>query len=182
METQTCRSCRSYISEHEIKKNFIPYNVIESSIISNGYKILSDENEYNTSKNKSQYKINIVCPNNHSLTSTWNNWSRGKRCRKCYENDKLINAIKYKKGWDLYKFNVWLYTEKTYKENYLTINPKNFKRGFEYHLDHKFSISEGFKQNIPPSVIGGVNNLEILTRNENCSKGKKCSLLLEQLM
>lgn len=130
-EKQTCRSCRSQISEYEIKKSFIPYDIVESSIIKNGYKILSDENDYNMSKNKSQYKLNIMCPNNHHLTTTWNNWNRGKRCRKCYENNKFENAVKYKEGWDLYKFSVRRYGEKTYKENYSIINPKNFKRGEE---------------------------------------------------
>jgi hypothetical protein len=182
LEYQTCRSCRSYISEYEIKKNFILYDVIEQSIIKDGYRILSDEDDYNISKNKSQYKLRLICPNNHHLTSTWNNWSRGRRCRKCYDNIKLVNAVKYKEGWDLYKFNVWRYTEKTYKENYSSINPKNFKRGEDYHLDHKFSISEGFLQGVLPSIIGGVVNLEILTSYDNNSKGRKCSLPIDKIL
>jgi hypothetical protein len=182
LHTQTCRSCRSYISEHKIKKNFIPYDVVKSSITGNGYDVLSDENDYHESKNKSQYKFDVVCPNNHPLTVTWNNWSRGKRCRTCYDNAKMENAIKYKEGWKLYLFNVWRYTEKNYKEYLSEINPKNLKRGNKYHLDHKFSISEGFSQGVLPSIIGGVNNLEILTSYENNSKGRKCSLTLEEIL
>jgi hypothetical protein len=182
LEVQTCRSCRSFISEYEIKKSFIPYDIIESSIISDGYRILNDSCEYDVSKNKSQFKFDIICKNNHKITTTWNNWSRGKRCRKCYENNKLMNAVKYKDGWDLYKFIVWKYTEKTYKKYYLQVNPDNVKRGREYHLDHKFSISEGFKNNIDPKTIASINNLEIMNSKDNMSKGGKCSLTIEKIL
>lgn len=179
---QTCRSCRSSISEYEIKKSFIPYNIVESSIISEGYKILSDSYNYEISKNKSQCKISVVCPNNHSLNITWNNWSRGKRCRKCYEGNRIDNAVKYKDGWDLYKFMVWRETEKTYKKYYSLINPDNLKRGCDYHLDHKFSISEGFKSKIDPKIIASLGNLEIMNSKDNMSKGGKCSLTVENLL
>ena len=45
-----------------------------------------------------------------------------------------------------------------------------------YHLDHKFSIVEGFKQNIPPYIIGHINNLEMLIGRNNLVKNRKCSI------
>ena len=45
-----------------------------------------------------------------------------------------------------------------------------------YHLDHKFSIIEGFKQNIPPYIIGHINNLEMITGRNNLVKNRKCSI------
>lgn len=52
----------------------------------------------------------------------------------------------------------------------------------KYHLDHKLSIIEGFKQNIPPYIIGNINNLEMILGRNNLSKGRKCSINLDDLV
>ena len=184
LNSQTCRSCRSAISENEIKKTFIPFNVIGDSITKFGYSILdvNCENSYHESRKKSQFKFSVECPNKHKLMVTWNNWSKGRRCRKCYEENKYDCAVKYKFGWELYHFLVWKYTEENYKKYYLTINPKNLKRGRSFHLDHKYSIYEGFKNGVLPHIIGGVKNLEIISGSENISKGVKCTIKVEELI
>jgi hypothetical protein len=182
IEKQTCKSCRGKILEYEIKKNFIPFFEIKKSIESSNYKLLSSEDEYMNSNNRSQFKHNVVCDNYHQITATWNNWSKGKRCRLCYETNKFNNAVKYKNGWDRYEFLTWYYTEKSYKTHYNEINPNNLKRGKEYHLDHKYSINEGFINNISPKIIGGKNNLEIITSYENLKKNKNCSISLNELL
>jgi hypothetical protein len=51
-----------------------------------------------------------------------------------------------------------------------------------YHLDHKYSINEGFINNISPKIIGGKNNLEIITSYENLKKNKNCSISLNELL
>jgi hypothetical protein len=51
----------------------------------------------------------------------------------------------------------------------------------EYHLDHKYSISEGFKNKVSPNIIGSVYNLEFLLSTDNVRKGTKCSITLEKL-
>lgn len=51
-----------------------------------------------------------------------------------------------------------------------------------YHLDHKFSIYEGFKQNVPPYIIGHINNLEMIIGRNNLSKSRKCSIELVELV
>jgi transposase-like protein len=50
-----------------------------------------------------------------------------------------------------------------------------------YHLDHKFSIIEGFKQGIDPEIIGNINNLEFIPWWDNISKGFRCSITIEEL-
>jgi transposase-like protein len=60
------------------------------------------------------------------------------------------------------------------------------KRGFTgidgaYHLDHRFSIFEGFKQSIEPEIIGNISNLEFIPWEDNLSKGSNCSITLEEL-
>ena len=52
----------------------------------------------------------------------------------------------------------------------------------KYHLDHKFSMCEGFKQNIPPYIIGNINNLEMIIGRNNLSKNRKCSITKEELI
>ena len=50
-----------------------------------------------------------------------------------------------------------------------------------YNVDHKFSIVEGFKNNISPVIIGDIVNLEMLPFKENISKNSKCSITLNEL-
>lgn len=51
-----------------------------------------------------------------------------------------------------------------------------------YNLDHKYSIIEGFKNNIEPKVIGNIHNLEMLPWKDNVKKHKKCSITLDELI
>jgi DNA invertase Pin-like site-specific DNA recombinase len=51
-----------------------------------------------------------------------------------------------------------------------------------YHLDHKFSISEGFKNGILPKIIGNIKNLEFIPWKENVKKRTKCSITIKELI
>lgn len=56
------------------------------------------------------------------------------------------------------------------------------KRGPKgYHLDHKYSVFEGFKNNVPVEIIGHICNLEMIPFNHNTSKGSNCSVTLSCL-
>ena len=82
------------------------------------------------------------------------------------------------KNYIVYKRLCWKYTNKSIKE----FKIENFdKRGINYHLDHKYSIMQGFKDGIIPSLIGSFKNLEILPAIDNCSKKDKCSIPIEDL-
>lgn len=50
-----------------------------------------------------------------------------------------------------------------------------------YHLDHKYSILEGFKNKINPEVIGNINNLEFIPWEVNIQKRTRCSIKLSNL-
>jgi hypothetical protein len=50
-----------------------------------------------------------------------------------------------------------------------------------YHLDHKYSIIEGFRNNIKPEIIGNIKNLEFIPWEENIKKRTKCSITIEEL-
>lgn len=51
-----------------------------------------------------------------------------------------------------------------------------------FHLDHRFSIFEGFNNNISPYLIGSIHNLEMIESSKNSSKQGKCSLTIEELI
>ena len=50
-----------------------------------------------------------------------------------------------------------------------------------YHLDHKYSIFNGFINNIPPFIIANIVNLEMLSAIDNIKKSKDNSIDLETL-
>ena len=99
-----------------------------------------------------------------------------------YENNTYEHLYRWVKekvyDSDLEKYydDVWKETNKNSK----FVKDKD-KRSKEFHLDHKFSIIEGYKQKVDHKIIGSVYNLEILPEKENCSKKSKCSISLSQL-
>lgn len=65
--------------------------------------------------------------------------------------------------------------------------PNSGKRGNSgvkgaYHLDHKFSIVEGFNKKINPEIIGNIKNLEFIPWEENIKKRTKCSITINELI
>ena len=57
-----------------------------------------------------------------------------------------------------------------------------YKNNEAYHLDHKYSIIEGFKNKISPEIIGEIKNLEFIPWKENLKKRTKCSITIKQLI
>ena len=105
-----------------------------------------------------------------------------------YDRVKLNN---YKNGvWtdpsDMDDFQLYSYLCRkiTYKQD-LSVLKNIEKRGNAnkglYHLDHKFSIFEGFKNNIPPYIIGNIVNLEMIIGRNNLIKNRKSSIKKEEL-
>ena len=89
----------------------------------------------------------------------------------------IVNSFK------MYRDEINLLTEKTYKKYKNDINPQHLKRGLKkYHLDHKYSVLEGFLNKIPCEIISSKHNLEIISYKENLSKNKKCSITKEELL
>ena len=78
-----------------------------------------------------------------------------------------------------YRRKVYYWTSK----NNLNVLENSDKRGRgRYHLDHKYSITKGFLDNIPPKILGCIHNLEMLTHKKNIVKNSKCSISKEKLL
>ena len=105
-----------------------------------------------------------------------------KRAIKMHQNrlDRLLPHKDFVK----YRQLVTFLTEKTYKKFKQEINPNDLQRksgSGGYHLDHKYSVFQGFVDDIPSYIIACKYNLQILPGPENLSKGIKCSISLECL-
>lgn len=60
---------------------------------------------------------------------------------------------------------------------------QNFdKWGEEYHLDHKFSVRDGFDSNLTPEIIAHKFNLRFIHRVENRTKWHNSSMTVEELL
>jgi hypothetical protein len=74
-----------------------------------------------------------------------------------------------------------LVTKKNWYEHFHRINPNKLQRSRDLHLDHIYSIAEGFKNDILPEIVGHWTNLRLLPKIENSSKGAECHKTKEQL-
>lgn len=98
----------------------------------------------------------------------------------CY-NEWLEKQTEYQK----YENKVWLVTKlqpihtlKDYKKRGRLDLNKN-----AYYLDHRVSIFDGFKNNIPAEIVGNIKNLKFIPARKNCKKGYKSDKkLLEMLI
>lgn len=84
---------------------------------------------------------------------------------------KIVNRFTMKQKKTLFKY--WdgndFYDKKYIKDN-LKLNSNNMSYPT---IDHKISLHEGFIKNIPPYIIGGIDNLCITKRKINLLKSNK---------
>ena len=76
--------------------------------------------------------------------------------------------------WERYKNEVWRITN----QQPLTLLENFDKRGVSgvdgaYQIDHIYSVLKGFKNQVPPALIGDIKNLQMLPWLENLTKGWK---------
>ena len=73
----------------------------------------------------------------------------------------------------LYYDAVWKITEESWKNHFDSINPARLNRTYNA-LDHIYSIQQGFRDSIPPYIIGHYTNLRVISLSENGVKGMRC--------
>jgi len=79
-------------------------------------------------------------------------------------------------NWKDYEYKARTFTNRIISELEL-----NIKRKDGQHIDHKFSIYEGFKYNVPLYIISHQCNLQIIDSHENLKKNIKCSITIDEL-
>ena len=83
-----------------------------------------------------------------------------------------------KREYDKYRSQVMLFTRRN--NDILIENNKIKKQG--WHLDHNFSIYDGWRNNIAPELVGHYVNLRYIPAKINCQKNKKSEISLEELL
>jgi hypothetical protein len=72
------------------------------------------------------------------------------------------------------------YADTQYRRNQTIIDPEN-KRGRHWHVDHIYSVTDGFLNDVPVNIISDISNLRLITDKDNYKKHKKSDKTIEQL-
>ena len=113
-------------------------------------------------------------------SETYNNPDKTKKTR--IENNTQISDEIINEFLDYKKIAVNR-TMTIFRNNEDIINPKKVKRGKkEYHIDHLFSIKQGFLENIPVEIISHPCNLHMIFYIDNLKKQDNCWISKEELL
>lgn len=126
--------------------------------------------------------ITYRCSKHGNLIGTLYWLAKYKKCKECYQEQKN-KSFRYK-GSDKFKYYkmVEWHTRKNWKYHEKFINHYNLIRSKHlFHLDHMYSIDEGFKNNVPPYVIGHWTNLFLIPSKDNILKSNRSSVDLDVL-
>lgn len=167
-----CPTCANE-SRRKIKSKNGNTFILEAMKIHNG-KYNYDLCEY--VKNNS--KVKITCPEHGIFEQTPSVHLKGFGCKFC---TGYKSTEKQENEYNLYKSKVWSFSNKSYRRYKDIINPNSLIRSRTIHLDHKYSILDGFKNRIDPEIIGHYRNLQILSSVDNRKKWDKSSITLKEL-
>lgn len=138
----------------------ITYEYVENFAESKGYKLLS------TTYKNAKEKLDFICSNGHSYSTTWNSFQRGVRCSECSGNKRItIDLVKDKiSSLSGYK----LVTEKS-KLGKLN---ERFKFDISCEKGHVYStcwadLKRGCKCPYCAGKYKNIKNIEDFIRNEN---------------
>jgi hypothetical protein len=113
-------------------------------------------------------------------SETFNNPDKTRKTR--IENGTQINDI-ISEDFKKYKRIVVNRTNTIYRNNENIINPYGYKRSRNgYHLDHIYSIKQGFLNNVPVEIITHPLNLKLVEGVVNLKKQDMCHINLRDLL
>jgi hypothetical protein len=113
-------------------------------------------------------------------SETYNNSDKTRKTR--IENGTQISDDSFD-GFENYKKIVTNRTSTIYRNNKEKINPNNLERSPKtYHLDHLYSIKQGFLNNLPIEIITHPCNLHMINYQENLIKQDNCWITRDELL
>jgi hypothetical protein len=168
----------------KIKKNqtIITKDLISQICVDYGFELLD---LIKLDGKRSEFRVQ--CNNGHISEKKYVSFTRKQqiwKCNRCYYDSIGLNysdeeIIKFEN----YKKQVRALTAKTYRVYKSVINPDNLVNSRKkYHIDHKYSIHEGFKNNIDVKIISSKENLQMLSSLDNLCKSTTCSITLNELL
>jgi hypothetical protein len=129
-------------------------------------------------------KLSLICKNNHRFEIQWASFrSQKNTCRSCYYESIRI-PFEEIEIFETYSKTVRSLTRYTFSKNKKIIDPNGLKEldSKRYHIDHIYSISDGYLNDIDPKIIASVANLRVIDSLENLKKGKRSDITLESLL
>lgn len=138
----------------------------------------------------SNTKVEIVCQKHGSFFQRPADLLMGHGCQECAYETRTATKIKngsiidpnLKPEFASYTCEVWKHTRTSYRKFRDLIKHSERERSRDWHLDHIFSIYDGFRSNVDPKVIGHYSNLQLISRNENITKNTQSWKSLDQLV
>ena len=132
----------------------------------------------------------VLCPDHGEFLVRPNDLKFDHGCNACgldkQQTTKISKGIvtdpKDKTEYENYYRHVWRISNQQYKLYKDKINPENLQRSLKYHLDHKYSIQQGWQNDVSADVIGGWKNLQIIEGKANRQKGNRCEFTLSVLL
>lgn len=163
----------------KIKKNqiIINYKNVSGYVNEFGFKLCDIEGDNKFAK------LKLKCSNDHTFEILYNSFRVKKICRYCYYESIRIPHDE-SEMFESYSKVVRSMTRFTFNKNRDIIDPNGLKKNNsrKYHIDHIYSISDGYINNVDPKIISSVKNLRIIDSFENLRKGKKSEITLEELI
>lgn len=103
-------------------------------------------------------------------------------CNKQRIREKRIASGRYpdpekSNAYKIYRMDVRRYTNQAYKQ----YRKPTTIRSRSVHIDHMFSINEGFHRGVPAEIVGHITNLRMLGATANREKQTSCSKSLKDL-
>lgn len=131
--------------------------------------------------------IEVECKTHKYRYSTPPNYllMNGNSCPDCTRNRMIktkeaagqISPQHLKSKYERYRRDVWAHSNRTYKALWSHIS-----RDCATHLDHIVSIVEGFREGVPPEVMGSEHNLRLIPAKENRQKSYKSTMEVATLL
>lgn len=127
--------------------------------------------------------LTLKCPKNHIFKIKWCSLSKNKQCKYCYYESIRI-PIESIEEFTKYSKKVRYLTRSTFMRHKKIIDGYELKEidSKNYHLDHIYSISDGFINKIDPEIISSYHNLRVIRRVDNLEKGRKSDIELDYLI
>ena len=128
-------------------------------------------------------KISVTCHNNHTLNILYSSFVVKYSCRFCFYDSIRVSSENIEK-FENYSKVVRYRSITSFKRYRSIIDPLGLKLkdSNKYHIDHIYSVADGFRNNIDPMIVSSMINLRVITSGENFRKGSKSDIKLEELL
>jgi len=109
--------------------------------------------------------MNLSCSNNHHFNIKYVNFNIRKICRYCYYESIKIPYEQYTQ-FENYKKYVRNLSSSSFRFNRNFIDPNGLKElnSRKYHIDHIYSVIDGFLNNIETKIISSTINLRVISQ------------------